>query len=395
MQAATYERRMMTQLEKSIPAHYYYDSAHYERELEVFWYNMWVNVGREEEIPNRRDYLVKRIGTQNIVVTRDLKGTLQAFHNTCRHRGSILCTQDKGSFEGGTIVCPYHAWTYSLEGDLIATPHQLESADFDMKTYSLYDVAVGSWGGYIFVNLAGKDAPPLESALGNLPARFANYHMDELRIGKRIVMDIKANWKLLFENFAECFHCPQVHPELCTIVESFWDGGAYGIREDENGNLVPELESRYMPGAQSLTMDGSSMVKPFKHLNEDELGVLYTAGVVRPNFFINVHRDYLNTHQMIATGPDSIQMVYDWLFEPEAMEQEDFDIDFMVELWDLTNRQDARNCEWQNSGLKSRHFKHGNFVPQEFGPHRFNQWVLDSLGEGTGQFLNAETEAMM
>ena len=106
MQSATYERRMMKGIEPSIPAHYYYDPQQYERELNTFWYGMWVNVGREEELPNRRDYIVKTIGDQNVVVTRDLKGNLQAFHNTCRHRGSILCTDNKGNFEGGSIVCP-------------------------------------------------------------------------------------------------------------------------------------------------------------------------------------------------------------------------------------------------------------------------------------------------
>ena len=388
MQQQTYQERQLEQIQRGIPPHYLYDADHYQRELDAFWYSMWMNVGREEEIPNPRDYIVKTIGDQNIVVTRDLKGQLRAFHNTCRHRGSILCTEDKGKFEGGSIVCPYHAWTYSLEGDLIATPHQLESADFDMAEYSLYDVAIGTWAGYIFVNLAGKDAAPLETALGGMPSRFANYRMEELRIGKRIVLDVKANWKLLFENFAECFHCPTVHPELCTIVEQYWEGGAWGIREDANGNLAPELSREYMPGAKSLTLDGSSMLSPFKGLNEAELATLYTAGVVPPNFFINVHPDYLNTHQMFPTGPESVRMIYDWLFEPEAMEQKDFDLDFMVELWDVTNRQDARNCEWQQAGVRSRRFTGSNFVPQERGPWRINQWVLQTLGEIEGELIN-------
>ena len=138
----------------SFPNHWHYDSDHYQKEFEVFWYGMWVFACRSEEVASPRDYKVIAIGDQNVVVTRDLKGDLRAFHNTCRHRGSILCTEEQGKFEGGSIVCPYHAWTYSLEGDLIATPHQLESADFDMADYSLYDVAIGEWGGFVFVNLA-------------------------------------------------------------------------------------------------------------------------------------------------------------------------------------------------------------------------------------------------
>ena len=378
-------RRKLHKIEQGIPAHYMYDPEHYQRELDVFWYNMWINVGREEEVPNPRDYLVKSIGEQNLIITRDLGGNLRAFHNTCRHRGSILCTEDRGRFEGGSIVCPYHAWTYSLEGGLIATPHQLESSDFDMKDYSLYDVAVGTWGGYIFVNMAGEKAEPLEFALGNIPSRFANFYMEDLRIGKRIILDIKANWKLLFENFAECFHCPTVHPELCTIVEAYWEGGAFQWKTDQNGIPIREIKPLYKDGAVTLTMDGSSMIPPFKHLEAEEKSRLYTTGVVRPNFFMNVHPDYINIHQMQPTGPESVRMIYDWLFEPEAMAQDDFDLDFMVELWDVTNRQDARNCEWQQQGLHSRHFDRSNFVPQEGGPYNFNQWVLYSLGELDGE----------
>ena len=138
-------------LAKSFPNSWHYDPDHYLRELDTIWYRMWIYAFRSEEVAAPRDYKVVNIGNQNVIVTRDLKGNLRAFHNTCRHRGSILCTEEQGRFEGGSIVCPYHAWTYSLEGDLIATPHQLESADFDMADYSLYDVAVGEWGGFIFV----------------------------------------------------------------------------------------------------------------------------------------------------------------------------------------------------------------------------------------------------
>ena len=360
--------------------HYMYDPDHYRRELEVFWYNMWINIGRAEEVPKPRDYIVRSIGDQNIMVTRDLRGNLGAFHNTCRHRGSILCTKEKGRFEGDAIVCPYHGFTYSLKGDLIATPHRLQSADFNFADYSLYDVAIGTWGGYIFVNLAGKSAEPLETTLGSLPTRFQHYHMEDLRIGKRIVLDVKANWKLLFENFVECYHCPGVHPELCSILTANWAGDITRYKLDDSG--APQaLGSRYKAGAATLTLDGSAPIPPLKGLNDEEKGLLYTNGVIPPNFFMNVHPDYINTHQMQITGPESVRMTYDWLFEPESMERDEFDLDHYVELWDITNRQDARNCEWQQAGLHSRRFMGSNFVAQEDGPYIFNQWVLKCLGE--------------
>ena len=156
MQAQFTGASILREIKKGLPYSYFYSPEQHQKELDVFWYDMWVYVCRAEEVASPRDYKVFTVGEQSCIVTRDLKGQLQAFHNTCRHRGSILCTEESGRFDGGSVVCPYHAWTYSLEGDLIATPHQLESADFDMKNYSLYDVAVGEWGGYVFVNFAGS-----------------------------------------------------------------------------------------------------------------------------------------------------------------------------------------------------------------------------------------------
>jgi Rieske 2Fe-2S family protein len=372
-------------LEPSIPAPYYYDPQHYERELEAFWYRMWVVAGREEEVPNPRDYKVVKIGTQSILILRDLDGRLRAFHNTCRHRGSILCTEETGAVRGRRIVCPYHNWTYDLDGTLVGTPRQMETPGFDTKDYPLFHVAVGTWGGFIFVNLAGQAAGPLADALGDIPEQFVRYGFPELRIGKRIILDIRANWKLLFENFSECFHCPPVHPELCEIVSAYRDAGAWGMHHDAAGNLLKEPKPRYKAGAQTLTMDGTAHIPPFRGLTEEERGRLYMAQTFRPNLFLNVHPDYVNSHMMFATGPESVRMVYDWLFEPESLQLPSFDLQHYVALWDLTNRQDARNCEWQQEGLHSRELRHGNFVPQEVVCHQFNQWVLTTLGDTAAQ----------
>jgi Rieske 2Fe-2S family protein len=368
-----------------MPARYYYDSTHYQRELEVFWYGMWVMAGREEEVPSPRDYKVLTIGAQGILILRDLEGRLRAFYNTCRHRGSILCTEQQGTLPGRRLVCPYHGWTYTLDGRLAATPRQMVTPDFDIANYSLFNVAVDTWGGFIFVNLAGQNAPPLSRALGDVPAQFKNHGFETLRIGKRIVLDVKANWKLLFENFRECFHCPGVHPELCHIVTAFWEAGAWGMRYDQAGNQIREFRPRYNSSAATLTMDGTALIPPFRGLTEEQRKILYVTVTFRPNLFLNIHPDYVNSHQMLPTGPESVRMIYDWLFEPESMARPDFNLDHYVALWDLTNRQDARNCEWQQAGIHCREFAHGNFVPQESGCHEFNRWVLASLGDLDGR----------
>jgi phenylpropionate dioxygenase-like ring-hydroxylating dioxygenase large terminal subunit len=309
---------------------------------------------------------------------RDEADGLRGFHNTCRHRGSVLCTEEKGSFPRARIVCPYHAWTYDLGGRLVATPRRMETADFRLEDFPLLEVAADGWGGFVFLNLS-HDPAPLCDSIGDRDQRYERYGFRELRIGKRIVADVRANWKLLAENFSECFHCPPVHPEFCRIVTSYQDAGAWGLR----GGL--ESKPEYKPGAQTLTLDGTSRLPPFRGLSEEERHKLYRADLLAPNLFFNVQPDYVNSQLMFPTGPESVRIVYDWLFEPQHLPLADADLEHYVALWDITNRQDAQNCEWQQQGLQSREFDHGVYVPQEFDAHRFDQWVREALqASGSG-----------
>ena len=364
-------RKPLTRLEAGLPAPWYYDPAHYQRELEAFWYGRWIAVAREEEIPQPGDWRVVPIGSQRIILLRNEKGELRAFHNTCRHRGSVLCTQERGSFARKRIVCPYHSWTYDLAGKLVATPRRMATADFDMKDFPLFEVAAHSWGGFVFVCLGKKQ--PLRKSLGDLPQRFERYGFEKLRIGKRIVADVKANWKFLCENFSECFHCPPVHPQLCRVVTAYGEAGAWGLKKDFSSG--PE----YKPGTETLTLDGTARLAPFKNLNEDEKRRVYVPAMLPPSLFLNVQPDYVNSHLMFPTGPESVRIVYDWLFEPRHLPLPQQDLSHYVALWELTNRQDAQNCEWQQQGIHSREFRHGHFVPQEFDCHRFDQWVRAGL----------------
>jgi Rieske 2Fe-2S family protein len=356
----------LKQLEAGLPASWYRDPEHYQRELEVFWYGRWIAAAREEEVPRPGDWRVVRIGTQSIVLVRE-KTAIRGFHNTCRHRGSILCMEERGHFERNRIVCPYHSWTYDLAGKLVATPRRMETPDFDRKDFPLFEVNVDRWGGFVFVHLGRKPSP-----LKDLPGKFERYRFHNLRIGKRIVVDVRANWKLLAENFSECFHCPPVHPELCRVVTAYREAGAWGLR---NLETAPEFKA----GAKTLTLDGSSRLPAFKNLNAKQRKTIYVPAMLPPNLFLNVQPDYVNSHLMFPTGPESVRIVYDWLFEADRVPR-GADLEHYTALWELTNAQDARNCEWQQQGIHSREFRHGVYVPQEFDCHRFAQWVRQALG---------------
>jgi len=366
-------REPLAAVQSGLPASWYRDGEHYQRELEVFWYARWVAVARDEEIPAPGDWRRVRLGTQSLILLRDDAGAVRAFHNTCRHRGSVLCTEDQGHFARRRIVCPYHTWTYDLCGKLVSTPRRMETPDFRHEDYPLFEVAVDRWAGFVFVNLGRSPAPLLET-VDDRQTRYERYRLAELRIGKRVIVDVKANWKLLAENFSECFHCPPVHPEFCRIVTAYQEAGAWGLRG------TPEPRPEYKAGAQTLTLDGSARLPAFRGLNEEERKRLYAADMLLPNLFLNVHPDYVNAQLMFPTGPQSVRMVYDWLFEPQHLPLAPADLEHYVALWDITNRQDAQNCEWQQEGMRSREFRHGIYVPQEFDAHRFAEWIRKGLG---------------
>ena len=366
------ERHPLERVEPALPAAWYRDPGHYQRELDTFWYDRWIAVARAEEIPAAGDWRTVRIGSQSIILLMDHDANLRAFHNVCRHRGSVLCTEEKGHFPRKRMVCPYHAWTYDLAGRLVATPRRMETPDFRLQDYALHAVAADCWGGFVFVHL-GIDPKPLSHTIGRRDKRFERYGFSSLRIGKRIVLDVQANWKALAENFSECFHCPPVHPEFCRIVTAYQEGGAWGLRD------APKGRPEYKPGAQTVTLDGTARIAPFQDLRDEERKTLYIADMVLPSLFLNVHPDYVNSQLMLPTGPESVRMIYDWLFEPRHLPLAAEDLEHYVALWDITNRQDARNCEWQQQGMQSRAFTHGVYVPQEFDAHRFAQWVRAGL----------------
>jgi len=148
-------------------------------------------------------------------------GSALAALKMCRHRGSALCTQDSGRFRNGRIICPYHTWTYSLDGDLIDTPYRIAAEDFRSSDYSLYDVHLDMWGGFVFVNLSDDPETSLQDFLGTEADNLANWPLQELVSVQRDISTLQFNWKIFWENFSECYHCPRHHPELCEIVPMY------------------------------------------------------------------------------------------------------------------------------------------------------------------------------
>ena len=371
----------LTRTEASLPAAWYFDDAHYTRELESVWYREWVCVGRFEEIASPGDFFTAQIGTQSLIVTRDRDGAPRAFYNTCRHRGSILCTGERGHFAGGRIVCPYHSWTYSLTGELIATPVRLESDDFHAENYPLYAAHIETWGGYLFVNLASAPAQTLQEFLGHEAGNVAPWPLAEMVTVQRDRKTLACNWKIFWENYSECYHCPRIHPELCRIVP-LYKRGTFTQADFDGGEASAtgsDDQPRLAAGYRTWTMDGQSALPEI----EGAADALDGAGMAFASFtgsmFIVAHVDYVRSVHVLPRGPEEVEVNVTWLLPRGAAETCADGIRPILELGRLIVQQDGHVCEINQRGQKSGRHEAGVLVPQEWALHEFHQWLRDRL----------------
>jgi len=364
----------------TLPASWYHDSAHYTRELEAIWYRDWICVGRAEALPQPGAYTVVSIGTQSVVVTRTADDGFAAFHNTCRHRGARLCREEAGRFRNGRVICPYHTWTYALDGSLIATPGRFETDDFDAADYSLYRVHVDSWRGFVFVNLATSPAWPLAEFLGEEGAELANWPLESMRSVHQERIPLACNWKIFWENYSECYHCPRVHPELCKVMplykEGVFDaadlpGWQPGFEGDQGRGIVGN-------GAETWTLSGRRALPVIEGLTAREVADGIAFASFAAGMFVVAHPDYVRSVRVLPTGPESLELTVDWLL-PAGAEPDADDIRAITELPMLVMQQDGEVCELNQRGLHCLRHEQGVLVPQEYELWRFHEYLRARL----------------
>ncbi|HYM23368.1 MAG TPA: aromatic ring-hydroxylating dioxygenase subunit alpha [Vicinamibacterales bacterium] len=344
----------------TLPRRFYADADFYRRELERFYFNRWICAGRADQITDTGDYVTRTLGGESVIITRDASGAIHALFNVCRHRGTRICDNASGRF-ADRIQCPYHAWTYDLAGRLLAAPHM--APDFCKDDYPLHRAGCAVWDGHVFVHLGrqGQDGRPvqdLRAQLADLPERFATYRMQELRLGRRIVYDVKANWKLIVLNYNECLHCPTLHPALNRLhhylgadnVEptACYCGGAMGFKDGvETMSVDGKRRRAFLPGLDALQRQQ----------------VAYYA--IYPNLLLSLHPDYMMTHTLWPRGHDRTEVVCEWHFHRDEMSKPGFRADDAVDFWDQTNREDWWIAEKSQAGIASRVYQPGPYSERE------------------------------
>jgi Rieske 2Fe-2S family protein len=371
-------------LEPTLPSSWYRSEQVFALEKERIFCREWLCVGREEELAAPGAHRVLSLFGESVLLVRNREGRLRAFYNVCRHRGSRLCRENGagvahaqlgGGIAAGRITCPYHQWTYDLDGRLIAAPYLTGEPQFDKSRFSLYPVGVECWGGFVFLNLTPAGAPPFAQQLAGIAERIARYPLGELRIGHTIRYDVAANWKVICENYNECYHCAGVHPELCAVVPAFREKGGAGL------DWLRGIPHR--AGAYTFTHSGTTTRRAFPTLNEDER-VRHKGELVYPNLFLSLACDHAAVFILEPRAPARTEITCQFLFETCETEKSDFDPSDAVSFWDLVNRQDWAICESVQQGLSSRVHERGYYAPMEDFNLDIRRYVLERLGDGAG-----------
>ena len=355
----------------TLPARYYHDPAILEAELRTMFARMWLCVGREEDVAKPGDYLMRTVGRESVIVLRDAGGNVNAFHNVCRHRGSRLLTEASGTGLKH-LLCPYHAWTYDLDGTLRVAPHMEEARHFEKRQFGLNRVRLERWDGFLFISFSAE-GPGLAEFLGDMGSKFTRYGMDGLRRGRRITYTVETNWKMLCENYSECYHCSLIHPEL-NRVSHYMSGEIDLINQATVGGWMDLRKDEY----QTMSLTGKSNRPPFRGITtEDHRRIHYY--IVYPNLLLSLHPDYVMTHTVWPQGTGRSEVVCEFLFDPEEVARPGFDPSDAVDFWDLTNRQDWRACELAYQGTQSGGYTRGRLSPLEWMVHIFDNFVADRL----------------
>jgi len=336
-----------------LPGEAYTDPAVLAFERRHFFAGSWVCVGRESEL--RGGKVTQRglmIGDIPVIVTWNGED-LRAFANTCRHRGHELIP-DGETNNRRAVACPYHGWGYTLDGSLIATPKmELNGSKAD---YSLKSLPLAQWQGWVFINATG-DAAPFAEHLGDMDALISPYNSADLVVADRHSYVVNANWKLIVENYHECYHCPSIHPELCEVSPPESGDNMRGAGAWVGGTMV------LRDGMDTMSLDGRSSGRNLPGVDPRE--VLYIG--LFPNLLISPHPDYVMAHRMLPLDVDRTWVECTWLF-PADVEDPSYGVTF----WDITNRQDWAACESVQRGVTSPHFVPGPFASSEDAVH---QWV--------------------
>lgn len=379
----------------TLPQALYCNPDFFEFDLRRVFYRNWQFVDHTSKLPQAGDYITYEIAGESLVLVRDRAGEIRALFNVCRHRGARICENRAG--HASALVCPYHQWTYDLNGALVAARNS--HAVFDVEEYTLAQASVRIVEGLIFVCL--DDSPPeFDNVERELHQHLALHDLSDTRICHERRYIVRANWKLLDENARECYHCPGSHPEYCGAVisaaattgreveqaarvqsqkEQEWRSLGFHVEQKpfEPGTLHSVSRYALRPNAVTESLDGQPVAPLLGRLPTRDAGVVGIG--IYPSLLAEVCSDHAVTLRFTPRAANLTEIEMCWHVHRDAKEGKDYDLDRLTAVWSATAEQDWRLCELNQLGVQSRRYRPGPYSAQEWGCRHFVEWYLDTL----------------
>ncbi|SVC77983.1 uncharacterized protein METZ01_LOCUS330837, partial [marine metagenome] len=317
----------------TLPQKYYIDSTILKMEIENIFSKSWLYCGRCDDVSEQGEYKIVEIGNESIIILRNIDGMINAFYNVCRHRGTRICTKEFGKFSN-TIQCPYHGWTYDLKGNLHRAPNMEAVSDFIKEDYPLHSVNLIEWEGYIFINFSDESA---DFHLEYAPVidLFSAWDMKYLKTIDTKYYHANCNWKLIIQNYSECYHCPLIHPSLSNMTP--YTGGM-------NDMISGPFLGGYMEmNVESITKDGKLCGPLLENSSDKNLSRVYYYTLF-PNILLSIHPDYVMIHTVWPEGPETCSINCRWLFSKKVEGSTNYNPRNAINFWDKTNLEDWDIC---------------------------------------------------
>ncbi|MGO2184338.1 aromatic ring-hydroxylating oxygenase subunit alpha [Brevibacterium aurantiacum] len=390
-----------------LDAPFYISEEFYRRDIDAVFAATWIFAAAAAEVPEPGDFVTLDIGDYSVIIIRDDDEEIRAHHNVCRHRGARLLSETNGSV--GNIVCSYHQWTYSPEGDLMSAG--VQAPGFDRTCFSLRSVNVRVVSGLVFICLAQNPPEDFAEVADRIAPYIEPHALGKTKVAAQVDLIEHANWKLVMENNRECYHCEAGHPELtCTFFptygyapeavpkrlkpayQRYLDAEERLRANSERNNLPTQLieelsgrptgfriERAALDGkGESYTMDGAAAsAKLLSELDTPELGRLSMH--TQPNAWFHFMGDHAVTFSVIPLGPDTTRVRSTWLVHEDAVEGVDYDVENLTTVWVKTNEQDAALCAKAHRGISSPAYVPGPYAPTESDLEEFCTWYIERL----------------
>jgi glycine betaine catabolism A len=391
----------------SLPGEFYSSELVYRAEIERIWRRGWLFVGHSCEVRSPGDYITFAVGDDSLIVIRDDDGQVNALWNVCRHRGTQICGESCGTV--GRLVCPYHQWAFARNGKLVSCRGMQE--DIDKSELGLLHAQVRELAGLIYVSLA--DNPPnFDEAAEAIGLIARPQGLDRAKVAKIVDYHVPANWKLIWENNRECYHCNVNHPQYIkanfdhfnaddvservqsrieTVVarsQEKWSAAGLAVSHRHTGmTQFPDADRNcwfsanrtpLVEGYVSESMDGRQVAPLMGDYTDADVGTMRIRSL--PNFWHHASCDHAVTTRVLPTGIHRTQVRVIWLVDENAVEGRDYRLDDIVPFWQLTSEQDWALCEFAQKGVNSSHYVPGPFsTHKEYNVDAFVRWCLQQL----------------